>query len=307
MATSGSIDYTRTRNELLIGALRLIGKSGRGKTHSAADIDDAAEALELMIKAWQATGIHLWKVKHATLFITKGTGSYDLTGSHCTLDYVRTEVKVAASSGASTIDVDSITGISDGDYIGIELDDGTMQWTTINGAPAGDTITLTDVTTDTVAIDNTVYTYTTQLVRPLKMIDARRISDNDIQIDVVSREEYFTLPTKTATGEVNQVYYDPQLGAGKLYIWPTGSKADDRVQLTFMMPIEDFDSANITPDFPQEWLEAIKFSLASRLGLEYGIELKKQLYLDARAGKMLFDVEDFDEESTSVYFQVEAG
>ena len=55
MTTSGSTDFTRTRNELLNGALRLIGKSGRGKTASAVDIDDAAKTLELMVKAWTGT------------------------------------------------------------------------------------------------------------------------------------------------------------------------------------------------------------------------------------------------------------
>jgi len=305
MATSSSTDYNRTRNEIINGALRLIGKAGRGKTASSADIDDASEALEIMVKAWQGAGVHLWKLKEATLFVNKGTASYSLPGWHCTESYVSTTVKVAGVATDATIDVNSITGLTTGDYIGIELDDGTMQWTTINGAPSGDTVTLTVALTGAAAIGNTVYTYTTQIVRPLKAVDARRIGTNDVQIEIISRDEYFTLPTKTATGEVNQIYYDPQLTTAKLYIWPTGNNPDDRVQITFMMPIEDFDSSNINPDFPQEWLEALKFNLASRLGPEYGIELNRQLYIDARADRMLGEVMMFDEESTSVYFQVE--
>ena len=46
MTTSNSTSFNLTRDELLLGALRLIGKSGRGKTASSADISDAAEALE---------------------------------------------------------------------------------------------------------------------------------------------------------------------------------------------------------------------------------------------------------------------
>ncbi len=307
MATSGTTDYNRTRNELLVGALRLIGKSSRGKTPSSEDIDDAAEAMELMFKTWQARGIHLWKLKEATLFITLGEGSYELSGAHCTLDYSQTKVKVAVILGSITIDVDSASNILPGDNIGIQQDDGTMHWTTVDGLPVGDTVTLVDITTSSASIGNTVYVYTDKIVRPLKAIDARRISDNDIQIDVVSRQEYFTLPTKAATGEVNQVYYDPQLSVGKLYIWPTGSKVDDRLQLTFMMPIEDLGDANLNPDFPQEWLWPIKINLASLLGMEYGIDLKRQTYIDARARIALLEVEDFDEESVSVYFEVENG
>lgn len=305
MATSGSTDFNRTRNELLIGALRLIGKSGRGKTHSAADIDDASEALEMMVKAWQATGIHLWKMKQATLFVDKGTSSYSFPGGNCTHSFVETTMKVAGVALDSTIDVNSITGMTTGDFIGIELDDGTVQWTTINGAPSGDTVTITAALTGASAISNVVYAYTTQIVRPLRVIDARRKDTSDVPIDVVSRNEYFNLPNKTNNGSINQVYYDPQLTTGKLYIWPTGNTATDKIEIDLMLPIEDFDSSNIDPDFPQEWLLALKWNLASHLGPEYGLDLKRQYYLDGKAEKFLNSVLDFDAEGGSVYFQVD--
>jgi hypothetical protein len=306
MSTSGSTDFNLTRDELLLGALRLVGKSGRGKTPSAADIADAAEAMELMVKSLQATGAHLWKEQDATLFIEKGTAVYSIPSANITQSYVTTSMKVAGVTTDGTIDVNSITGLTSGDYIGIELDDNTMQWTIINGAPAGDTVTLTDALTGAAAISNTVYAYTTKIVRPLKAVMARRINENDVDIDVVSKDEYKRLPTKGATGQVNQVYYDPQLTTGKLYIWPTGSLATDRVEVTFMMPIEDMDSSNVNPDFPQEWLLALKFGIASLLGPEYGIKLDRQMYLDSRASSYMKAAIDFDEEYSSVYFQVEA-
>ena len=305
MATSGSTDYIRSRNELLNGALRLIGKSGRGKTASAADIADASEALELMVKAWQASGVHLWKLKEATLFVTKGTASYSLPGANCTHNYVETDIKVAGVATDLTIDVDSITGLTTGDYIGIALDDGTSHWTTINGAPAGDTVAITDALPSAAAIDNKVYAYTTQIVRPLRVVDARRNDSSDVPVEVVSRQEYYDLPNKTATGSVNQVYYDPQLTTGTLKIWPTGSTAIDKVGLTLMMPIEDFDASDNNADFPQEWLKAIKWNLAADLGPEYGLDLRRQTYIDARARMFLEDVSDFDAEGASVYFEVE--
>lgn len=306
MATSGSTNFNRTRNELLTGALRLIGKAGRGKTASDADIADAAEALEMMIKTWQGKGIHLWKLAEATLFVTKGTASYSFPGAHCTLSYVETDIATAAANGAVAISVDSIAGMSDGDNIGIALDSGALQWTTISGAPSGTTVALAAALTDAVAVGNTVFVYTTKIVRPLRVIDARRQGTQDVQIDVFTREEYFAQPNKTASGEVNQVYYDPQLTTGKFYIWPTGNAVDDKVQITLMLPIEDFDSSNINPDFPQEWLEVIKFNLAWRLNFEYGISnIDHHRELKAEAKRMLKEISDFDAEGGSVYFAVE--
>lgn len=306
MATSNSTDFNLTRDELLLGALRLVGKSGRGKTPSSADIADAAEAMELMVKSLQATGAHLWKERDATLFVEKGTASYSIPSANITESYVTTSMKVAGVTTDGTIDVNSITGLTSGDFIGIQLDNGTMQWTTINGIPAGDTVTLTDNLTDASAISNTVYAYTTKIVRPLKLISARRINENDVDIDVVSKDEYKTLPTKDAAGQVNQVYYDPQLETGKLYIWPTGNLPTDRVETTFMMPIENAGESNDNPDFPQEWLLALKFGIASLLGPEYGIKLDRQTYIDNRASLYMKAAIDFDEEYSSVYFQVES-
>ena len=193
MATSGSYDFSVNCLEIIKGALRLIGAIATGETPAAAEISDAKEALDMMTKAWQAEGIGLWLNQEVTLFLEYAERSYTLgpSGDHCAATSVKTEIKTAAASGAGTIDVDSITGISDGDNIGIELDDGTLQWTTVNGAPSGDTITLTAVLAGAAAVDNHVYAYTNKIPRPLEIIEARRVyaDDTEVPVDIVSRAE----------------------------------------------------------------------------------------------------------------------
>jgi hypothetical protein len=44
-----------------------------------------------------------------------------------------------------------VTGVATTYNIGVQLDDGTFQWTTVNGAPSGFTVTLTAVLTDSAA------------------------------------------------------------------------------------------------------------------------------------------------------------
>ncbi|KKL47998.1 hypothetical protein LCGC14_2329900, partial [marine sediment metagenome] len=53
----------------------------------------------------------------------------------------KTTMNTAEAAGGTTLDVVSITGFSDGDFIGVELDSGKQHQTTINGAPAGNNIT----------------------------------------------------------------------------------------------------------------------------------------------------------------------
>ena len=54
-----------------------------------------------------------------------------------------TTLTANGSGGNTTITVASITGIASGDIIGIKLDTGLYHFTTVNGAPAGSTVTLT--------------------------------------------------------------------------------------------------------------------------------------------------------------------
>lgn len=68
-----------------------------------------------------------------------------------------TAMKVAGSVDDLTVDVDSISGIADGDSIGITLDSGMIQWTAVSGTPAGDTVTLLEALDGAAAIGNVVY------------------------------------------------------------------------------------------------------------------------------------------------------
>ena len=73
--------------------------------------------------------------------------------------YISTEIATAAVAGDTTIEVDSISGISNGDAISVQQDGGSLHITMVNGAPSGVTITLTAALTDTVSVDNAVIAY----------------------------------------------------------------------------------------------------------------------------------------------------
>lgn len=307
MAVSGSYNFSVNCQEIIKGALRLLGVIATGETPAAAEIVDGREALNLMVKGWQAEGYGLWLNKELTLFLEYEETSYTLgpTGDHCTASYVKTEIATAAAAAASEIVVDSATGISDADNIGIELDDGTLQWTTVNGAPAGTTITLTDALTDSVAVDNHVYAYTTIAQRPLEIIEARRVmpDNSEIPVEIVSRADYMALSNKTSTGPPIQVYYDPKTTNGVLFVWQACNDVQELIKMTGKYPVQDFDANTNDADFPQEWLRALKFNLAIEIAPEYGKE--PTAFLLAMAAATKDAALGFDRESTSVFFQPE--
>lgn len=321
MATSGSVDFNQTRAEIIKDSLLLIGAIAASETPSAEETDDAARALNRMVKTWQAKGIHLWTWEEATLFLVKGQVKYSLgTASgadDATLTAVKTELSADAASGATSISVDSITGFSSSDdvggtgikTIGVEQDDETIHWTTVSGTPSGSSITLTVALTSAASIDNHVYGYTTKINRPLRMTNVRRRdeSDQDIPILTFSRTEYFDTPNKTTESKTTQVYYDPKLSLGIMYLWPAPDDVKDRLLFDGAFPLEDFDAAGNNPDFPQEWLDALVYGLGDRLAPSFGVSLPERQDIRLQAREFLNDVMDWDVEPEATYFQPDLG
>jgi len=224
MATSGSINYSVSRDDIITEALQHCGVLGEGETPSANQLTDCGRTLNIMVKSWVNHGLHLWKITRATVFLEKDKTSYTLssTGDNATESYVETTTTATAVATDTVISMTSVTGMSMSDNVLIILDDGTTHSSTISSIATLD-VTINDALPSGAAIGSEVYVFTTKINRPLKIIDAftRDSSNNDTDVDVFSREEYWRLGYKPASGRPTEIYYDPQLSAGVMRTFPT--------------------------------------------------------------------------------------
>jgi hypothetical protein len=78
MATSGSFDFTQTRNEIIKDALILVNGIEDDETPSSFQTDYANRMLNRMIKSWMKEGLKLWVTKQGELDLGKGQSSYTL-------------------------------------------------------------------------------------------------------------------------------------------------------------------------------------------------------------------------------------
>ncbi|RJO60811.1 MAG: hypothetical protein C4542_08155 [Dehalococcoidia bacterium] len=309
MATSGVVTLSTSQDALIRRAFRLLGLIQVGGTRYPEEMDNAAEALNSMLKEWDSQGVGLWLIKPVTLYPQMDSASYNLgpSGDHATLSGVSTETSAAASSGASTISVDSATGIADTYYIGVELDSGSFQWTTVNGTPPALVVTLDDVLTDDVDDGATVVCYQTKIARPLRIKNPRYKNSSGYErpLDLLSRSEYQGLTDKTTAQSdgPTAVYYDPQLTNGKLYVWPVNSNVDGEILFDAEMPMEILSARTDEPLVANEWQNTIALNLAALIGLEYPLEVSKQhlAYVDARAREAFMKLKRWDEEVTSLF------
>lgn len=311
MSTSGLTLYNPSCLDLITESYALIRVGIEGEPLTAEQAAEALRSLNLMVKAWQADGLHLWTKTEAVLFLVADQVSYALGGTtsdNCALasDVVQTALAIAAISGATSITVDDAIDIGEGDYIGVELSDGTLQWTTVDEDPSGSVVPLATALTGAALASGVVYAYTTKLLRPTRVLSARRrASDSnvDVPITIIERPDYFDQPNKTQGATTTMVYYDPQLVTGVLYVWSAASVETDTIRFTFERPLEQFDALTNTADLPQEWLETLSYNLAYRLAPKYGFPLNERALLrndaEAMRGKLL----GFDREYGSVNFQ----
>ena len=235
MPTSGSTDFSVTRDQLIAGALRLAGAVAQGETPTATQVSEAAEALNMMVKAWQVDGMPLWAMKQYSITLTASTATYEI------------------------------------------------------------------------GLSKTVNT-----PKPLKIVQAflhNSTSNIDIPMVQLTRDEYNMLGNKTSSGQPIQYFYEPLNTYGVLHVFPvpdTTAASDNTLTIVYQRPFEDFDAANDTPDFPQEWYDALKFGLADRLAPEYGLSIQDRADLKARAREMKLDALSFGTEEGSFEFQADS-
>jgi hypothetical protein len=309
MATSGSVDFSVSRDNIITDALIIVGAVGPDDSVPTAWTTHAARQLNKVVKALGAKRLGLWARKTGYILPVSDTNQVLLgpSGGHATVSYTQTTV---SSCSGTTLVVDSATGFGASQAVGVEQDDGSIHWTTQSGAASGTTVTLAATITDTVSEGNYVYTYATKIQRPLRIVEAYRVDlqdETDTTIDIEAKSVYDSQNNKATEGEVVLLSYDPQLDNGIAYFWPRMSDGKSIIKIVFQRPFEDFDASADTPDFPSEWWDALCLLLAVRLAPVYGMPATDRGLLRQEAGEALMLALENEPEEGSFTISVDTG
>lgn len=326
-AASGDYSYQPTCYQLIQGAARLVSAIQTGETLPDDEFSDMLFALNGMVTAWQASGIHVWAELDATLFLQPGQIQYQIgAGSpdRCCASnaWLQTALGVTAPAGATTVTVEATTGVSplggpslgivQGDHIGIWLDAGTVYWTTVAAPPVGLVVALAGTLPSQATAGAQVVDYQTDLVRPLKVPSGRRVVFTapgqqiiKTPMSIYSRIDYGNVPNPTTPGLPTALFFDPQLAFAVMNIWPAPNNTANAVSFTAQRPLQDFVNQANAADLPIEWSAAIRFNLAKEIALEYDVPADRLQTINALASEKLEMVAGWDREMESIYFGVE--
>lgn len=297
-------NFNLTRNQIITRAFNILNAFEANETPSAEDFSFAQDMLNMMVKDWTAQGIHLFQRRTGFIFTQYNQNKYNLedpSHDHATDTYYQTSISATEAAGQTVLSVTSTTNMTVADQIGIVLDDGTLQWSTIS-SKTSTTVTIADALTDSATAGNLVYNYTTSLDKPSRIHYAFRrdsLSSTDIPMFMLANSDYWKLPVKENLGIPTQFYYDVQINNVDFYVWPTPSVVTDIIGFSYDKRINDFDSATDYPDFPSEWLRAIVFNLAADMSYAYGKYLESSS-LEAKARMLLENIKAFDQEEANI-------
>jgi len=273
MTIATTSDYTDTLSDIIKDAfldIRAIDPEENPEPHQK---QSAKRRLNRMIKAWQAAGINLWKKSTAIVFLEPSVQQYEISASstqHFTDEpYKYTNLSANAVLGATSISVDSTTNMIVGDNLGIVLDNNTRFWTTISSIGSGTVNFSPDTLPAAATSGNKVNFYTNGLTRPFTILSVNRLrvnqnDKNEVQLTYLSYQGFHELPSKDTASIPTMYNYDRQLTSGIIKLWPLPSDLTFDLTVVLEKRLADFDLETNSPDFPQEWYEALELNLAVR-------------------------------------------
>lgn len=310
MTTSGSVDFSVNRDEIIDQAMRDATILGVDQWPNADDIRDCSRKLNLFVKQLQGRAdfggnLKVFARKTAYLFLQQGQSVYSVgpSGDNWTGSYSSTTLGAAKNASATAVTLSSAIG-ANADNIGIQLSDGSIGWSTISAGGGTTSLTLPANTLGAAANGARVFTYTSKARRPLQLLTGvlRDVNTKDTPLAVnKTRQDYEAQPDKTADGTPLWLAYEATLTNGTVYLSGEPNDTTKVIRIVFLGAPEDFDAITDTPDYPQEWYRLLVAQLAIDICPMYGKSVTAELKL-AR-DEALAIAQNTDAETSDIIFE----
>lgn len=287
MALSNSFDYTVTAADVILGALEKLGVVEAGETP---DTDDSAlvlRELNKLVKQWGhpadgSPGLKVWLRKTVYLFFAEGEREYLLgpSGVRAAESYNTTTIDADEANGQTTLSIAATTNMANSDIIGVELDDGSLHWSTVSSFSAGDTVTIAAAITAAASAGNRVFYYAPVNsqnylpFRPLEVVtamlryyDAAGTAIDGTALDVYFREELAAFEGNTDKSQMadpTALFVEPLRTQTRITLDSAAQNVDKLLRLKVLSPADDLDADTDNIAFPPEWFAALEWELAKR-------------------------------------------
>ncbi len=269
MATSGSYDWTLSRDEIIAQAYEDLQVIKPEATPKADLLSAGSRRLNGIVKRLQQKDIFLWTQEWVTQTftaseaVTSGGSTYRCIKGHTSS--ATDEPGVGANWSTYWLEDSSVTS------------GGAWANTTAYASVADFT-----VAADTIGIE--------------KMFI--RDGGNDYDVDIISRTEYAEIPTKSNEGKPTRAVFDRQLSP-RVYLYKQPDSTDYVLHYLRVRKLEDFDAGANNFDGPESWIPLLIKMLAYDLCGTHGIPIEERRAIKSEINELLADAKKSDNETTS--------
>jgi len=321
VSTSGTYNFSVTRDQLITDAMLNLGLLGEAEVPTAQEITDCAFKLNMLVKQWMglqdfAPGLKMWSRQRADLFLSSTKYQYSIgpSGDNWAAGFTAGSGNFgqqqltanAVSTTTLTFGSGNLGNFTVGDNLVIQLDSGDTFSTTVSTIGSS-TITIATQVPSQASTNNYVWNYTTKGQRPLNIVTAllRDINNNDTPLNILTLQEYEAMPSKTDPNNLSDptsIYYESQLTNGQLYIDCGGAQdVTKHIHAVYLRPIQDFDNATDNPEYPQQWYRALCWGLAKDIAPMFDAEWTPTMQDNFKDSLAM--AREADSETTAMYFQ----
>lgn len=333
MSTSGTFDFTVTRDDLVREAMLNIGRLGQTETPTPQETTDISRKLNMMVKQWQgrqdfAPGLKMWTRQRADLFLSQTVYQYVLGttpesagygfnpnaanwAAGCAAlgtNFGQDTLSQTAATGATQLYVNAIGNYTVNDWVVIQLDSGDIYTAQVLTVGSGYIQIYGGSLPSQASSNNYLWNYTTRGQRPLEIVTCvlRDVNYNDTPLNKMTLETYEILPNKTSPqylSDPQAFYYEAQLNNGQLYLDVGGAQdVTKHLHVVYLQEIMDFNNPLDNPEYPQEWYMALAWGLTKQIAPMFNVPFTPDM--DKNYMEALAMARQSNAETTEFYFQV---
>jgi hypothetical protein len=329
-STSGTYNFSVNQYQIIRQSMLDVGALDALEQPTPEEYSDCSFKLNMLAKQWMgkqdfAPGMKVWTRERGALFLGYSKYVYNLgvtgdnwcqstSGLIYPQQFNSALLSAAAAGGQPNIVIASVAGWNLNDYIGV-LVGSDLQWTTISAInTVTNTITLAANLTGNAAVNAQVYSYTNKGQRPEVIIAAvlRDIYYNDTPLDLMTVEQYESLPTKampTFQSDPTAILYESKFTVqnpnGRLYIDCGGAQDVTKyLHITWLRPVQDFDNPGDAPDYPQRWYQPLVLELGKLIAPMFDCEWTTTLEQSRQSALAI--AQEGDPEESRAYFEVDS-
>lgn len=141
---------------------------------------------------------------------------------------------------------------------------------------------------------------------PLRILDQYIVDSqgNSVTLVMTSRYDWDTLGQKNQQSVANQMWYDPQLGAGIITLYNVPINNNYTIHVITQLQMQDVGALTNQVAFPQEAYRMLVWNLTDEIALKYRMPADERLEANQKATSFrekFFDAE-FGQEQASIFF-----